>query len=236
MKVLLVEDNPRLAERMKHRLKDWYIVDSASSGHEALVSIAARKYNAVILDLNLPDMHGLEVCRRIRTISVEVPILVVTGEDGTPSKVELLNNGADDYLTKPFDSDELRARLNALTRRRFKQPIATVIEVGDLTIDPAKRIVSRAGIDIKLRKKEFDILEYLALNRGRVLTREMIVQHAWSSTSSSWVGSVDVHIKHLRDKVDKPFSYSLIKTVYAVGYILDAPDLPSAEVRDKQLR
>jgi len=193
------------------------------------VAATAHPFDAVLLDLGLPDMNGLEVCRRLRKISPDMPILIITGVDDISSKVELLDAGADDYLTKPFDAQELRARINALIRRRPRLPSISAVTAGDLKLDPSKRTVARAGVPITLRRKEFDILEYLVINKGRVLTRDMIVSHAWTSTSSSWTGSVDVHIKHLRDKVDKPFDYPLIKTVYAVGYMLDVPSETIAE-------
>lgn len=223
MKLLIVEDNARLIERMKYRLEKWFVIEAVSTGHDALAMTKNHAFDAILLDLGLPDMNGLEVCRRIRGASPDMPILIITGADEISSKVELLDAGADDYLTKPFDAQELRARINALVRRRPRLPSLSTIDAGDLTLDPSRRTVSRAGTQITLRRKEFDILEYLATNQGRVLTRDMIVSHAWTSTSSSWTGSVDVHIKHLRDKVDKPFSYPLIKTVYAVGYMLDVP-------------
>lgn len=221
MKVLLVEDNQRLSDRMTQRLKDSFVVDCAMSGHEGIKMAGENMYDIVLLDLGLPDMSGLEVCRRIRLISNEITILIVTGEDDTFSKIELLNSGADDYVTKPFDPQELRARINALIRRRPRIPISDNIIIEDLEINPSKRTVYRDKKPITLRRKEFDILEYLARNQGRIVTREMIVHHCWPSPSSTWGGSVDVHIKHLRDKMDKPFDYKLIKTVYAVGYIME---------------
>lgn len=221
MKILIVEDNLRLVERMKYRLEKWYVIETASTGHEALTMASSHEFNAVLLDLGLPDMNGLEVCQRIREASPDMPIIIITGVDEVVSKVQLLDAGADDYITKPFDAQELRARINALIRRRPRLPSLSILKAGDLIIDPSRRLVSRSGEPITLRRKEFDILEYLVINKGRVLTRDMIVSHAWTSTSSSWTGSVDVHVKHLRDKVDKPFSYPLIKTVYAVGYMID---------------
>ena len=224
MKVLVIEDNPRLSARIKQQLRRWYIVETAASGDEGLRLATSDTFDVVLLDLGLPDTPGLEVCRQLRKLSKDLPILVVTGVDTTESRVNLLDSGADDYVTKPFDISELHARINALARRRSRQDITETIEIGDLVIHPANRHVSRSGQSIDLRRKEFDILEYLASNPGRVMTRQMIINHAWSSTSASWTGSVDVHIKQLRDKVDKPFSYPLIKTSYGVGYSVVLPD------------
>lgn len=220
MKLLVIEDNPRLAGRLRQQLGRWYTVDIANSGDKGLQHITSCSYDCILLDLGLPDAPGLDICKQIRVITKEAPILVVTAIDTTASRVSLLENGADDYITKPFDFLELQARINTLLRRRARADDTPLIIIGDLTIDPARRTVVRGSASVTLRRKEFDILEYLALNPGRVMSRENIINHAWSSTSSGWVGSVDVHIKQLRDKIDKPFSYPLIKTIYGLGYTL----------------
>ena len=232
MKILVVEDNPRLAIRIKQQLRKYYTVETAASGDEGLQLAATDSFDIVLLDLGLPDTPGLEVCRQLRRISKSLPILVVTGIDKVESRVELLDNGADDYVTKPFDISELHARINALARRRLRNDASDSIEIGDLIILPAQRRVIRAGELISLRRKEFDILEYLASNPGRVMTRQMIINHAWTSTSSSWTGSVDVHIKQLRDKIDKPFSYPIIKTSYGVGYSIVVPSDTKSKVNE----
>ena len=224
MKILAIEDNPRLADRIKRQLQKWYIVELAHSGHEALTKITTGTFSLVLLYLGLPDMPGLEVCQRIRDLYGDIPILVLTGIDATPSRVELLNAGADDYMAKPFDPAELQARINALLRRRVHQRLQEHLVAGDLQLDSGKRTVTRSGVHIKLRRKEFNILEFLLLNKGRVVSRNMILNHAWESTSAGWTGSIDVHIKQLRDKVDKPFAYPLIKTSYGVGYMLEEPE------------
>ncbi len=231
MKLLVIEDNPHLIERMKKQLQKWFIVETVTSGHEGLLRVATSAFDLVLLDLGLPDMPGLEVCKRLRELSTDLLILIVTGVDEVPRKIELLNSGADDYLTKPFDAYELRARINALTRRRARQPAATIITVGDLSVDPSSRTVTRAGMPIELRRKEYDVLEYLVINKGRIMTREMIVSHAWSIESRGWEGLISVHIKSLRDKVDKPFSYPLIRTVYGIGYMVDEPSATAKVTR-----
>lgn len=223
MKVLVTEDNPRLAERIKNLLGKYYLIEAASSGDEAISIATSSPVDIILLDLGLPDMNGIEVCKKLRELGISVPILILTGVDNNLSKVELLNAGADDYMTKPFDASELRARINALGRRRDRQPLESSLDIGDLTLNPAQRTVSRSGIVIKLRRKEFDILEYLLKNKGRVLSRQMIINHAWTSASVAWTGSVDVHVKQLRDKVDKPFATHLIKTTYGVGYSVETP-------------
>jgi two-component system copper resistance phosphate regulon response regulator CusR len=225
MKVLIIEDNERLAASIKQKLRKWFTIDIAVTGRDGIDAASSGAYDILLLDLGLPDMTGVEVCRQLRKASASLPILVLTGANTTDSQVQLFEMGADDYVLKPFNIDTLRARINALARRRSRIDIPAIIELGDLTIDPSRRIVTRSGIQIDLRRKEYDILEYLVSNPGRIMTREMIVNHAWdSSTGATWTGSVDVHIKQLRDKVDKPFAYPLIKTSYGVGYIADLPD------------
>lgn len=226
MKILIIEDNPRLAARLKQQLSRWYTVDNATSGDAGLQMATSLTYDLIILDLNLPDMDGLQVCENIRQTTLDVPILILTGIGTTESRVSLLESGADDYLTKPFEFEELRARINALSRRRARRNSEKHIVVGDLVIDPSNRTVRRGDTSISLRRKEYDILEYLASNPGRILSRQMIIDHAWSHGSASWVGSVDVHIKQLRDKVDKPFDRPLIKTSYGVGYMIDPASKP----------
>lgn len=220
MKVLVIEDNPRLAERMKRQLQKSYIVELAYSGSSGLELFTRGAFDSVLLDLGLPDMSGLEVCRQLRQLSADIPILVVTGVDTSRSRVELLGAGADDYITKPFDPSELVARINALARRRARGASRHTITIDDLVIDTGNRTVTRAGQPIKLRRKEFDILEYLALHKGYIVSRQMIINHAWPTNTAGWVGSVDVHIKQLRDKIDRPFGSNLIKTSYGVGYLL----------------
>lgn len=222
MKILVIEDNPRLADRIQRKLRNKFNLDFVENGHEAIESAKATSYDIILLDLGLPDLSGLEVCILLRKHQVLAPILVLTGTDEIASKVELLNNGADDYVTKPFDSDELIARVSALARRRFRHKPRKIINYLDLTMDLEQREVKRAGEEIVLRRKEFDILEYLLLNQGRVLTRDMIMNHAWDGDKVTWNSTIDVHIKHLRDKVDKPFGKNIIKTAYGLGYKVDS--------------
>lgn len=224
MKLLLVEDSKALADRIKHQLVDQrYIVDVVNSGEDALERAKQVTYAGIILDLGLPNMGGEAVCHRLREEKVQAPIMILTGTDTMNTKVKLLDLGADDYLTKPFDSDELRARVAALVRRQPLPHRAPELRYHDLVIHSEDRTVYRGKVPIPLRRKEFDILEYLVRNSGRVLTREMIVNHAWDSSKGDWNSSVDVHIKHLRDKIDRPFKTHYIKTAYGLGYKVDVP-------------
>jgi two-component system OmpR family response regulator len=221
MKLLLIEDNRSLADGLKKQLGKSFIIDAVRTGEEGLQRALVGGQDVIILDLALPDKNGYDVCRSIRLAQVDTPILILTGAADVTSRVTLLNGGADDYVTKPFSVAELRARLGALLRR---PPIALendVFTIQDLTIDPHRRRVERAGVHIPLRRKEFDILEYLVRNRGRPVTRSMILDHAWDGSKDTWNNTVDVHIKHLRDKVDRPFGKPLIKTAYGIGYMID---------------
>jgi len=221
MKLLLIEDNQRLSERISYHLRKSYVVDIVESGEDALEKVKNIEYGVILLDLGLPGMSGLEVCKNIRRLKVDNPILVLTGNADITDRVALLNAGADDYVTKPFNTDELRARIAAVGRRQTRSHIRSIITYRELTMDIDQHKVSRAGAEITLRRKEFDILEYLITNKGRIMTRDMIMDHVWSSHTNSWTSTVDVHIKHLRDKVDKPFEDAYIKTAYGLGYKIE---------------
>lgn len=222
MKILIIEDNPRLSDRIVHHLGKYFAFDVSLTGEDGLLKASYNQYGTIILDLGLPDMIGISVCRNLRQQNLSTPILVLTGKDDVESKVQLLNAGADDYMLKPFDIDELRARIIALARRNDRhRSIRKNLQHHDLILNPEKREVYREGKLIKLRRKEFDILECLLVNKGQIMSREAIMSYAWSATSSSWTSTVDVHVKHLRDKVDRPFGESYIKTVYGIGYRIE---------------
>jgi two-component system OmpR family response regulator len=222
MKVLVVEDSASVAERVKKLLDDYYLVDAVHTGSEALTYTQAVDYEVILLDLGLPDMHGAAVCRAIREQGSAALILVISGVHDAKSRVQLLDMGADDYITKPFNSQELVSRVAALVRRKARYYASNVIVLDDLVLDMENRMVRRGGKLITLRPKEFDILQYLVRNRGRAISRQMILNHAWATGRDSWTGTVDVHIKHLRDKIDRPFPNHLIKTAYGVGYMVES--------------
>lgn len=222
MKLLVVEDSKGLAKRIKSVLGKRYLVDVVHTGKDALHQIGLVNYGVIILDLGLPDIHGMIICKTIRENGIKSPILILTGVDDVQSRVQLLETGADDYLAKPFNGAELVARVTALARRQPMPYIGSIITVGDLEVDTSRRQVRRCGVLVPLRRKEFDILQYLVSNRGRAVSREMILNHAWESGKESWNGTVDVHIKHLRDKIDRPFQSSIIKTAYGIGYMVES--------------
>lgn len=221
MKLLLIEDSKSLTDGLKKQLGKSFVIDAVRTGEEGLQRALDSGQDIIVLDLSLPDKSGLEICKAIRQANIGTPILILTGTSDITSRVTLLNAGADDYLTKPFSVAELRARIGALLRRAPLTAPQEAYRVADLVVDPYRRKVQRAGVTINLRRKEFDILEYLIRNRGRPVTRAMILDHAWDGSKESWNNTVDVHIKHLRDKIDRPFKTPLIKTAYGIGYVLD---------------
>ena len=222
MKILLIEDNVRLIERVKYHLRHFFVADTALTGSSGLEQARKIQYKLILLDLNLPDMNGQQICEQLRKEGNNTPIIVISGVQDADSRVALLNSGADDFLVKPFNPAELIARIHSLLRRHhagFENQ--HILEIKDLTVDINRRKVKRSGEVIQLRKKEFDILEYLIANQGHAVTRSMILNHVWDSNEVTWQKTIDVHIKYLRDKIDRPFESSIIKTAYGVGYMID---------------
>jgi two-component system OmpR family response regulator len=224
MKLLCIEDNVDLVESLRQFLTAGSNIDHAKTGHEGLKLAAEHKYDAVVLDLGLPDISGLDVCLELRQLYPNTPLLILSATHDANTKVALFEAGADDFLAKPFAVAELRARLFALLKRtdytkegRGEQ----VLRVGNLVLDPLSQQVERSGRPIKLRRKEFEILEYLMRNRNSIVTRAMIMDNVWDSGSSSWNSTINVHIKRVRDKVDRPYKRKLIKTAYGLGYTIN---------------
>lgn len=221
MRVLLIEDDQSVAKALHLGLRSFYAIDRAYTGKQALELLHDTDYDAILLDLNLPDIAGEVVCQKIRQSGNDTPIIVLTGRDLTEDKVALLDMGADDYITKPFKLEEVKARIRAAMRHGSKTVSSAVLCVEDLVLDPAGRSVKRGSTVIDLRRKEFDLLEYMMRHVGQALTRAMILEHAWEVHDNLWANVVDVHIKHLRDKIDRPFKSNMIRTVHGVGYKLE---------------
>jgi two-component system copper resistance phosphate regulon response regulator CusR len=223
--MLLVEDEKKVSELVARALRaERFAVDVAEDGQRGWELAEAYDYDLIILDLMLPGLAGGELLRRIRRRNPLVPILILTARDATEEKVQNFEAGADDYLTKPFAFAELVMRVKALLRRG---PIAraSVLRVADLEIDRLTQQVRRGGRRIDLTPKEYALLEYLAANPGRVFSRTMIIEHVWDRSFGGLTNIVDVHVRHLRAKVDDPFSQKLIRTVRGVGYGLgETPD------------
>lgn len=223
MKILVIEDDPLISEVVKSGLEQSYFkVDCAFDGASGLDMATEHPYSAIVLDLMLPKMDGLTVCRRLRENKVDTPIIMLTARDAITDRVKGLDSGADDYLPKPFDFRELLARIRALQRRDSVNKMP-VIKVADVVIDTQARRVTRAGKEISLTPREFSLLEALASHEGQVLSREVIQERVWLD-DNSYSNTVDAHIKSLRKKLDADNPVKLIQTVFGVGYALRAPD------------
>lgn len=222
MKLLLIDDDTGITTALALALANTYELDIARTGTGGLHKANTYHYDVILLDLKLPDMPGLTVCERLRHTGVTAPILILSGETKVLSKVSLLDAGADDYLTKPFSLGELKARLRVLMRRlETNQPKKTRLQTAGLTLDSDTYHVTRDGQTIKLRRKEFAMLECLMQHAGSVVTRNTLTNHAWRDNEDPWTNTIDVHIKYLRDKIDRPFDTRLIKTVHGLGYKLE---------------
>lgn len=223
MRILLVEDDPRIARFVSQALREQaYAVDASADGEDALYKAAVNDYDAVILDVMIPGRDGFEVCRELRSMGSAVPVIMLTARDAVPDRVAGLDSGADDYLTKPFEVAELLARLRALLRRGHVVRSA-LVEVADLSIDTRAHAVTRAGRRVELTAKEYALLEYLARERGRVLTRSEIAEHVWDENFDPFSNLIDVNINRLRRKIDDGFAAPLIHTRRGEGYMLAAP-------------
>lgn len=220
MRMLIVEDDRRLADVLRRGLEEeGYTVDLSHDGDEAVDLAGMAQYDAIILDVMLPGQNGLAVCRTLRSDGVTVPILMLTARDTVDDTVAGLEAGADDYLTKPFAFRELRARLHTIMRRSGTLP-ATLLEAGDLVLDVATREVRVGDRRVALTAREYQVLTYLMRNQGRVLTRTMIEDQVWGYTDRGLSNTVDVHIRRLRTKLDRPGCPSIIETVRGSGYRL----------------
>lgn len=224
MRILVVEDERKFSDLIQRGLTaERYAVDVAPNGAEGLELATTYHYDLIILDLMLPLIDGSKLLRHIRARDAEVPVLVLTARDAMVDKVKHLEAGADDYLTKPFAFEELVARTRALLRRG---PVnrASTIRVGDLELDRLSKQVKRAGRRIELTSKEYALLEYMMVNAGRVLSRDMIIEHVWNQGFDGITNIVDVYIGHLRNKIDSGGNLHLIRTVRGVGYTVSAGD------------
>lgn len=219
MKILLVEDEIKLAKAIKRGLEPESMhVDIFNDGPSGLAAALSDDYDLLILDRMLPGgVDGDEIIKRAREAKIKAPILMLTAKAQIKDRVSGLNIGADDYLTKPFVFDELVARVRALARRPYTN-LGPVLKVGELSLNPATKEVIHQGQEISLSLTEFNLLEYLMRNAGQVLTKDMIINSAWDSDSDVLPNTVEVYIKYLRNKIDKPFGANLIKTVRTFGY------------------
>jgi two-component system, OmpR family, response regulator len=220
VRVLLVEDDRKLAGLLRRGLREEGIaVDVADRGEDALWMAGSTPYDAVVLDVMLPGIDGFETCRRLRADEVWAPVLLLTARDGVEDRIAGLDGGADDYLTKPFSFGELLARLRALVRRG-RPPRPTVLEVGDLRLDPAARRAWRGDTELALSQREFALLDAFMRSPGEVLSRLALLESAWDLGYENRSNVIDVYVRYLREKVDRPFGAAGIETVRGAGYRL----------------
>ncbi len=228
IRLLLVENEPDIVLGLYRTLNRVYRIECASTGRSALAKLAHNPYDVVILAQNLPDTTGLKVCEHIRSHGGNVPILAIGEQMDTSTKVLFLDSGADDFVGKPFDHTELAARLRAILRKKpsHLQTHHNRLVVGDLVLDTARHLATRAGVPIVLRRKEFRLLECLMRNAGKVVSGTILAAQAWENEQEELTNTLHVHIKHLRDKIDRPFQTALIRTVHGFGYKLELSALP----------
>jgi two-component system OmpR family response regulator len=220
MRALVVEDGSKMAALLRRGLQEeGFAVDVASNGEDGSWLGTENDYDVILLDVMLPDVDGFEVCRRLRAADRWAPILMLTARDGVRDRVSGLDAGADDYLTKPFAFDELLARVRALLRRGPSER-PPLLAVGDLVLDPATRRVARGDQEIDLTPKEFGLLELFLRHAGEALSRTRIIEHVWDFAYDGDSNVVDVYVRYLREKVDRPFGRRSIETVRGVGYRL----------------
>ncbi len=220
MRILIVEDEVKLAALLRRGLsEEAHAADVAATGEDALWMAQATAYDAIVLDLMLPGIDGLEVCRRLRAAGVWSPVLMLTARDALADRIGGLDAGADDYVTKPFAFAELLARLRAVARRGAPER-PTVIVVGDLALDPATRTVLRGDTEVELSPKEFALLETFMRRPGRVLSRFELLEHAWDYDYEHRSNVIDVYVRYLREKIDRPFGRESLETVRGAGYRL----------------
>ncbi|WP_299707538.1 response regulator transcription factor [uncultured Pontibacter sp.] len=225
MKILLVEDEPKVASFIKKGLEEQaYEVEQAYDGSFGLKLALQNEYDLIILDIILPNMNGLEVCRAIRKKKPLVSILMLTALGATDDKITGLDAGADDYLTKPFEFKELLARIRALTRRVGESGASEKLTIADLEMDLGSKTVTRAGKPVNLTAREFSLLHYLLRNRGRVVSRVDITESVWETSFDTGSNVIDVYINFLRKKIDKGHSGKLIHTLVGMGYVLKEDD------------
>ena len=221
MKLLLIEDDRKIAEFVSKGFREaGFVVDHAADGRNGLHMALSASYDVAVVDIMLPGLDGLAIIDELRQRRIRLPVIILSAKRSIDERVEGLQAGGDDYLTKPFAFSELLARVHALIRRATDSPEPTTITVGDLSIDLPRHLVTRSGRKIDLQPREFSLLEYLARNHGRVVSKTMIMEHVWDYNFDPHTNVVESRICRLRDKVDKGFDYPLIHTVRGTGYVL----------------
>ena len=224
MRILVVEDNKRLSDSLRRTLEDdGYNIDTAYDGLDGEEMALMGNYDIIILDIMLPEKDGLTVCRDLRNKRINTPVLMLTARDALDDRVKGLDSGADDYLVKPFEVDELRARIRALLRRESSSK-SPILQVGDLTLDPATHRVERAGQTVDLTAKEYSLLEYFMRHPNHLISREMVESNLWGYDQVIYSNVIDVYIRRLRRKIDDPHEIKLFETIRGAGYRLRLPE------------
>ncbi len=221
MKILIIDQDPRAQSKLKRVLSDDYIVDTAETAEKGEMLTYESKYDAIIIDMVLPDMDGQDLCSMLKARMKNTPILILTNLDSVSDKERAFENGADDYLVKPVNTRELKARLKASIRKSPRLDELGVLKVRDLVMDLDKRLVSYRGERVDLRKKEMQVLEFLMFNKGRVVTRMEVLENVWDMNTNPFTNTVEVHIKRIRDKIDLRFNDSFIYTRHGIGYLFE---------------
>jgi len=220
MRILIIEDEEKVANFIKRGLKEeGYAVDVAYDGEEGYFQVSSNEYDVIILDLMLPKIDGISLCRKLRQEKITRPILMLTAKDSIRDKVTGFDSGANDYLTKPFSFEELLARIRALLRKS-ETTTPTKLQIGDLILDLLTHKVTRAGKEIILTNKEYALLEYLMRNAGSIITRTMISEHVWDVNFDTFTNVIDVYVNYLRNKIDKGHKKKLIHTIRGRGYMV----------------
>lgn len=227
MNILLIEDDHHIVTTLRYALaRDHYAITHASSGERGLSLARRHHYDAIVLDLNLPDVSGLQVCQQLQALGSQIPVLILSADIQILSKIKLLDAGASDYLTKPFSLGELKARLRKLQRQQQALDARPVsLHYGGLLLNVQSRTVQFGDRIVGLRPKEFAMLECLMQHAGQAVSRVQLSNHAWRYSDKPWTNTIDVHIKHLRDKLDSTTDKTIIQTVHGVGYKLALPQV-----------
>ena len=222
MRILLVEDDQGIARFVKKGLtENSFSVDVATNGEDGLASVLRMKYDLIVLDIMLPKMEGREVLKRMRSVDIQTPVIFLTAKDSEEDIVHGLNLGADDYLTKPFSFNELLARIQAILRRGHGFSLPSRLQIANLTLEPDGHRVFREKTKIELTPKEYALLEFFLRHAGEIITRTMISEKVWDYHFDTSTNIIDVHVSHLRNKIDKDFEPKLLHTVKGVGYVLE---------------
>ena len=219
-KILIIEDEEKLARFVELELSyEGYETTKAFDGRKGLEMAESGKFDLILLDIMLPGLNGMEILRRIRRTS-DIPVIMLTARDNVIDKVSGLDNGADDYITKPFAIEELLARIRNVLRKNSTSHEYEKLSAGDVTLDPGRRLVTVRGDQVELTKREFDLLHYLLINKGMVITREVLLEKVWGFEFEGQTNTVDVYVRFLRAKIDDTYDLKLISTVRGVGYVI----------------